>query len=267
MKRLEHDGRLSIVFDKVAGRTVIADSFQIPPLNVMRPLYVSGHDRGEATVILMDSSGGLLPGNTNEIRLSTKPGVRARLRPQAATLIHPSFDGGISSQYITIDVADESSFMWEPEVTIPYTGSRYKTDVEVHLEKNSYFSWGDILAPGRLHKDERFEYETLLSRMRIYREGELIAFDSLRLDPADHDLTRLGVLDGADYIATMWFAIPSVYSVDVEALAAPIEAAAGLVTGGISEIEEGLYLIRLLGSDLVALRALMAEVGRIALGQ
>lgn len=257
-RRLAHDGRLDLSLGLSGGRTVITGSFQVPPLNVMRPLYGNPLDRTEAAVVLMDSAGGMLPGNRNVISIEVAPGARARIRPQAATLIHPSFDGSVASQQVSVSVGEGASLIWEPEVTIPYRGSRYRIDVDVDLEETSVFAWGDILAPGRLMRGERFAFESLSSRMRIRRSGRLIAFDALSISPGGHGIDGLGALEGEDYLATAWIALPPRSGLDAH----------GLVEGdphaGVTEVDEGLYLARLIGSDLVALRRLLGRIIALA---
>ncbi|MDO5044966.1 MAG: urease accessory protein UreD, partial [Coriobacteriia bacterium] len=104
--RLQHNGTLKLHFRHDGRRCILNDVYQTPPLKVMRPLYINQNDTQEAEVILVDTSGGLLPGNHNRFEITLDSGAHVALRPQAATLIHPSFDGSVSKQDIVIELKE-----------------------------------------------------------------------------------------------------------------------------------------------------------------
>ena len=65
--------------------------YQQPPLKASRELY-EGQDP-TATVYIMESSGGMVAGDRNDITVKLAPDSRARLVQQSALKIYPSHTG------------------------------------------------------------------------------------------------------------------------------------------------------------------------------
>src|SRR5690554_68912 len=109
IKRLHHDGRLSMEFEKRRDKTVMTNCYQHPPLKASRTLYLNTNNPSEATVYMMESSGGLVEGDHNDFQVNVNEGAEVCLIPQSATLIYPSNNGVWSSQNIDVSIGSNAS--------------------------------------------------------------------------------------------------------------------------------------------------------------
>src|SRR5690606_5171161 len=66
----------------------------------------------------------------------------------------------------------------------------------------------ELLAPGRLARDERFAYDRFTTRTRVTRAGETLCVDALDLAPARRDPRSAGLLAEGEYLASAFAVAP-----------------------------------------------------------
>jgi len=190
--------------------------FQQPPLKASRELY-EGKDP-TATVYIMESSGGMVAGDRNDITIKLAPQSSVRLVQQSAMKIYPSHTGETCFHKIDVDIAESARLEWMPEVIIPFVDAKFQVDTTLRLAADSTVLWGEIIAPGREKRGEIFDYQSFRSNFKIFVEGELIAFDALHFSPRELELGSVGVLEDALYIGSIWLVSPKINDVDIHAL-------------------------------------------------
>src|SRR5690606_33362900 len=141
-----------------------------------------------ATVYVMESSGGMVAGDRNDISIKLLPGSKARIIQQSALKVYRSHTGETCVQSIEAEIEEGARLEWMPEVIIPFADSKFKRETTIRLAKDATLLWGEIIAPGREMRGEVFNFSSLKSMLRIYVEGELIAFDSLCFFPKNMKL-------------------------------------------------------------------------------
>lgn len=201
-------GKLELSFTKQRGKTRMISCYQQPPLKSSRVLYTHGDD--VATVYLVDTSGGIASGDRNDISITASSSSTVNLIPQSSTKIYPArLDGELSLQTIDLTISDNSSLYWHPETTIPFVNSRFKQIINISVDASSTFYYADILSPGREKHNEKFQYESIDSKMSIVYAGKQLAYDRLRLQPLTIPTHSLGILDDFAYYGSCWFISPT----------------------------------------------------------
>ena len=114
--------------------------FQQPPLKASRELYEG--DDPTATVYVMESSGGMVAGDRNDISIRLLPGSRARIIQQSALKVYRSHTGETCVQSIDVELAEESRLEWMPEVIIPFADSKFQMETTIRLGKGRHFAVG-----------------------------------------------------------------------------------------------------------------------------
>ncbi|WP_157800957.1 urease accessory protein UreD [Bacillus solitudinis] len=171
-------------------------------------LYLN--DEGEATVYLVDTSGGMVSGDRNAIQVKVASSSTAHLVTQSSTKIYPSrASGDLTEQTIDLAVDDFASLYWHPETTIPFKDARFKQKITVSLKPSSTFYFADILSPGREKHDEMFKYEMVDTSIKIDYNGTCIAYDRQKLQPSSFSKKQLGLLDDCSYFGSAWFISPT----------------------------------------------------------
>ncbi|MDY7220771.1 urease accessory protein UreD [Halalkalibacterium halodurans] len=199
-------GRLDLTFERRRGTTRLVASEQTPPLNVSRVLRTEEVDL--ATVYLVETSGGVVSGDSQTIAIYVGEGARVELIPQSATKVYPSRKQGESStQQVWLRVNEGAAAFWKPESIIPFRKASFLQSTRFHLHSSSTFFYGDMLTPGRVHHNERFQYEQVDSLVEIYLDETLVVHDRVHLQPKDQ-LQTIGRLDGYSYYGAVWMHAP-----------------------------------------------------------
>lgn len=256
-KRRHHNGKLEMEFELRRGYTRMPHVFQQPPLKASRELY-EGKDP-TVTVYLMESSGGMVSGDRNDISLKLAPESQVRLIQQSALKIYPSHTGEICLQKIDVSVDENARLEWMPEVIIPFEDAKFQVDTTLRLKSSSTVLWADIIAPGREKRGEIYHYESFRSNFKVYVDDELIAFDSLHFSPKEDDLRRVGVLEDALYIGAVWLISPNVDNVDVRELQETLRVEEGL-KASITRLEGNAIHCRWLGREQWTLQEDMKRI-------
>lgn len=255
--RPRHYGKLDLEFEPRRGYTRMPHVFQQPPLKASRELY-EGKDP-TATVYIMESSGGMVAGDRNDITVKIAPDSRVRLTQQSALKIYPSYTGDTCFYKIDVEMGARARLEWMPEVIIPFVDAKFQVDTTLRVASDSTILWGEIVAPGREKRGEIFDYESFRSNFKIFVEDELIAFDSLHFAPRDVALGGIGVLEGAMYIGSIWLVSPNADEINVRGIQETLRVEEGL-NAGMTRLEGNAIHCRWLAVDQWTMQEEMKRV-------
>lgn len=259
-KRLRHDGRLYVDFEKRGDKTVLVNLFHHAPLKGSREIYMNPLDSSEPTVYMMESSGGLMAGDHTKYKVKCAENASACLIPQSATIVYPSkYSEQISQQEIDVTLEKNASLFWKTEATIPFKDARFKGRTTIKMEESSTLLWGEVIAPGRLKRDEQFEYHFFDSNFQVWVENECVIFDKLSFQPDNCNLNKLGLLEEHVYMGSLWFVSPKVTDFDVAKMNAELQKYSE-INVGISLIDGKAINMRWLASDLILLKKEMDKM-------
>lgn len=252
-KLLRHDGRLALEFAKRGNKTVMTNWYQSPPLKASRALYINSANPSEATVYMMESSGGLMEGDENTYQIDINENADVCLIPQSATVVYPAYKGLWSSQKINVSIGSNASLAWKTESLIPFKEAMFRGNTVIQMEKDSTLLWGEILSPGRDKRGERFEYNDVKTNFQVWMDGECLIYDPLLFSPDKTNLEQMGLLEDHLYVGSLWLVAPNLKQMDIRALNERLQQYTE-IKAGVALIEEKAINVRWLASDSVLLK-------------
>lgn len=236
--QVHSDGLLELRLARAGGRTYVAGRRQRFPLRFTVPLYLDPHAPGLAYLYAQNPTGGVFAGDRLVTAVTAEAGAQAHLTTQSATKVY-RMETGEARQQLTVRLAEGSYVENLPDQLIPQAGSVLHQRTDVDVGRDAVYLGTELLAPGRIARDERFAYDRLTTRTEVTRAGEPLCVDAMELAPRRRDPRTPGVLGDGGYLASLLAVAPES---DVDALAerlerllagdATVTGAAGVLPGG-----------------------------------
>ena len=95
-----------------------------------------------------------------------------------------------------------------PDALIPHAGARLEQELVADVEAGGRLIAAELVAPGRVARDEAFDYASLSLTTRVRVDGREAAVDSLTLSPGRLDPRSPGLLGGHQYLASLFAIAP-----------------------------------------------------------
>jgi urease accessory protein len=258
-QRRPNDGVLRLDLRRAGTRTVFQNCYYHVPLQVLRPVYLD--DTGTAYVYLLNPGGGVLGGDTYTMTITLQDDAHAYLTTPSATKLYAAPQGA-ARQEVTFTLGAGAVLTYMPEQMIPFANAAFHQQMTVHLGPEAWFFLGDIVAPGRLARGERFAYrEVCLNLCVLDDQGRALLLERTRLQPLARSLESLGLLEGYAYLGTFYAlgngkCLPSTLSDDLHTL---LVCHPGLV-GSATTLEHGGLAVRLLGEDHCSIHQALYDI-------
>lgn len=224
-------------------KTVLSDVYFTSPYKIMNPFYRNGDFM---TIMCMSSASGIMANDRLEFSFDVKENASLEFISQSYEKIH-KMEEGEAIRNMEAHIAKNATFYYNPLPTQPFQDSAFESVCNVYLEDHSSrFYMKEILTAGRCSRGEIFDYRYYHNLINIYSEGKLIYRDNTRFHPGQMDLTSLGVHEGYTHFGTLLL-------IHIDHSKAWIQAAHEIlssderVDGGITSIEDGSILVRVLG--------------------
>ncbi|WP_332696853.1 urease accessory protein UreD [Halalkalibacter lacteus] len=200
------NGELNLYFEKKGMRTKLTRSHHSSPLKSSKALYMD--EDGTATVYLMETSGGMVEGDSNYYDISVTCDSHVSLIPQSATKVYPSRLDLPCRQSIKLIVEDQASLKWLPETIIPFENSIFHGNTKIKLHSHSSLLYSEIFSSGRQKSDESFEFNHFSSKTLIYVDEKLVVYDHLNVKKESSPIFQLGMFEDYTYMGTLWYIAP-----------------------------------------------------------
>ncbi len=194
-------------------------------------MYLDPAKSGMAFVYVQNPTGGVFAGDRLCMRLELDVGANVHLTTQAATKVY-RMEGGQGLQAIEVKLAPDSYLELVPDLLIPQAGSRLVQKVDVEMASGAAFFATEMLAPGRLARGERFQYELVDLRTRVFNtaRAELLT-DTLRFEPARRSPDRRSILGAYSFVGTALVLAPGR---DIDRLARAVDDACRQEPGAVA---------------------------------
>jgi urease accessory protein len=184
--------------------------------SVIRRLTERGGFRARVTregamceAYLVNPSGGLVGGDTIDYSIQVGAGAHLAVSTAAAERVYRA-DGRLTRLNCRLTVADGATLEWLPQQTLLYDGCHYRRRLHLHAEPRARITILEPLALGRAACGERLQAVDIRDDWRVYRGGELVFAEALRLVGAVSALfERAAVGAGARATATLVHLAPS----------------------------------------------------------
>lgn len=239
------------------GEEAVLDEVQFTaPFKIMEPFR---EEKDYLKVMILSASPGIMEGNIQEQRIHVGRGTRLEVCSQSFEKIH-RMKNGCARRYIRICQESDSFLYYVPQPAIPFRDSAFDNIVEVELEKeSSRFIFQDILSCGRTAYGECFDYKYYNSLVQVRREGRLIYRDNTRYDPHTLCMEETGMYEGYTHLASLLLCGLSKDSKWADKAREILEYT-GEVEGGVSFLESGDAVVRILGRQAQKLEMLCKQI-------
>lgn len=165
------------------GKTVCQHQYTTFPFRLSTPFYLEGAASRRAYHYLINTSPGLLAGDELNLSLQLEEDSHLHLTDQAATKIHPmplNNSKGVINYQITVEA--NASLELCPEPVILYQDSVLEQNTLIRLHDRARLWLNEIVLPGRLAKNEYYDFNYYLNRLRVQNStGKLLFADATRL--------------------------------------------------------------------------------------
>lgn len=210
-----------------AGTTGVRELHQRFPLRTTVPFHLDPHDLGMAFVYVQNPTGGIFEGDRLHTDIEVGPGARLHVTTQSATKVYAmDHDHAVSSAGYRVRAGGYLENI--PDMIIPQAGARLRQPITVDLDDGATYVGSEIVAPGRVARDESFGYHSLHLDTTVRSAGTELCIDALRLDPHAGTPARPGVMGDACYLVSLLVAAPGR---DVETMAQRLDGVAATAGG------------------------------------
>ncbi|MFF2073942.1 urease accessory protein UreD [Kitasatospora sp. NPDC058162] len=206
-------GLLELAFERIGGRTELTGHYQKSPLQIMRPLYFDPARPDLAVTLLMSTGGGILQADRLRTDIRCGADTAVHLTTQAATKVY-RMEYDYATQLVNLEAGPGAYVEYLPEPVIPFVDSRLYQRTVLTVDPGATVLAGETVLAGRLARGERNAYQVFASDLEVRRpDGELVALDTVRLEPAGAGVTGAGVtgpavLGGHDVMSSLYVLSP-----------------------------------------------------------
>ncbi|MEL6170098.1 MAG: urease accessory protein UreD [Pseudomonadota bacterium] len=240
-----------------AAHVVLARS---GPRMALRDLAQSGSAKaflpriggGVPEVVFLNTSGGLTGGDSLSYALDLGPGGSAVATTQTAERAYRSARG-VADVQIRLRIGSGGHLDWLPQETILFDGAGLARETRVELAADATFLGIEVLVLGRAAMGERVTRLELTDRREIWRDGNPLQIEPLRLTSAT--LGGLATTGDAAALATLTLVAPDAE----DRLDGLRDHLAGLDLALAASAWDGRLVLRAAAADATPLRRAMAR--------
>ncbi|AQL43754.1 urease accessory protein UreD [Halorientalis sp. IM1011] len=197
------EGRLEAAFAAVDGETRLVQDYATVPFHLTGALDHDEELPGLATVYLQSPTGAVAQGDRHDLSVTVGADARAHVSTGNATKVH-GMDRNFGRVDVDLSVAEDGYLEYLPEPTILHADARFRGETILSVAEGASAVVGEVLVPGRLARDEVFEFERAYTRLQARDADGLLFEDTTDLHPAERDPRRPGVMGVNDVLGTLY---------------------------------------------------------------
>ena len=209
---------LSLGFQYIGGKTVLAHRERKGPLAVQRAFYPEG---ATCHVYLLHPPGGVVGGDSLVIKADITNKAEVLITTPGATKFYRSA-GTTAFQTQKLFVSDDGCLEWFPQENIFFPGAQVQMQTQVELTASSHLAMWEIQCFGRPSVGEVFDTGHVDSSLQILRNKKPIIFERMRFNAETKD--RLSLMASMQVTAIFIMNHIDESSMDLVRKALPIEA-------------------------------------------
>jgi urease accessory protein len=132
---------------------------------------------------LVNPSGGLVGGDTVSVEARLREDTHALITSPSANRVYRSLsEPAIQDVYLSLGPG--ARLEWFPEVTIPFSGSRFRQSIRVDLERGATVVLWDAMASGRIARQERWTFASFDNAIHVRTASGASVRERFRITPA-----------------------------------------------------------------------------------
>jgi urease accessory protein len=196
------DSRLELRFSLDGGCTRMYAPMQDPPWRTIRAFQ---NPQRQAVVHLHNVSGGILSGDSLHLSIEARPNTRVQVTSVGATRIYRHRpDRTVAGLSTSIRIDDGATLEYLPDVTIPFSGSRFGQTTTVWLGRDAGFIGWETIAAGRIASGDEFGFDSFHSEYRVCSDTRPLALERYFLAPSARDPRSVARWGRFRYSATLY---------------------------------------------------------------
>ncbi|WP_226584331.1 urease accessory protein UreD [Halobacillus litoralis] len=255
---MSHTGFLSLQATKRDSRTVV-HGFYEGAFKFTRPVKL---EDDSVSIYLIHVGGGYVEGDTYFTSIHLEEGAELSVTSQASTKVYKTLENPVE-QKTTIRLAPSSILEYCLDPLIMYEGAKFLQETTVEMAGDSCFFYSDIVTPGWSEAGENFRYQWYRNKLKVIRDEKLVLFDHLLLEP-DEDLEGVLQLEGYTHVGSFVIFHPEASRTFGDRLYEEVASFDLSVRLGISNMESGGIVVRLLGNKTQTLESVMDRIHTFA---
>ncbi|KAA6439886.1 urease accessory protein UreD [Dyadobacter flavalbus] len=238
--------------------TLLKDSFHSAPYKVIH--YGTRHLHKHLELIMMSASPGIMDEDEISITVDVHEKAHLKLFTQSFSKLHPMKKGAV--QKTAVNVKKHGVFKYIPHPVTPFSNAKFKTVNEIHLDKSATLIWGDIIASGRVYSGESFQFTSIHSITKIFRDKKLVLLDNQLLEPAWQPVSSILFYEDYTHQATLIFVSPYARELKSE-LDEILIGQYEQITFGFTECAADAIMLRAMGNEGTLLHDWLTTMGQL----
>ena len=260
---------------QVRQQSRLVASRSVQPLKIINPAAPASP---ACHAVLASYGGGLVAGDSIQLRVRCEEASRLLLTTQANTRIFKSVDGQQAEQITEGHVAENALAVVLPDPLVPQAASCYHQAQHWHLATSATLLLADWWHAGRTDVGEQFAFTTFATELRVSVAGRLALLDRFALRPAEHLATSQATF-GPYQSALSLYLIGPPTAVRVQQLAVALrrlppsgqtslhaQLAGRPYVVAVTQARENVVLVRALGLSRLDLEPVWQAVSRVLVG-
>lgn len=241
---------------KKDGKAILEDVYFTAPFKIMSPFYQSPDSM---QVMMLTASAGIMEGDVQEFEFTIGSGTTLEFCSQSFEKIH-KMKTGQAVRHTAILIEEDAFFYYNPLPTIPFKDSAFKNTMDIRLASDtSRLVLCEILSCGRSASGECFAYRYYHSLIQVYKGGRLIYRDNTRYEPQLFGMESLGMYEGYTHLANL-LVCNLEKDVSWQERVRELIDGESKVTGGVTKLASGDYVVRILGRQAQKLQELCKAI-------
>lgn len=251
---MTYTGYLHLEVGKRHNQSVIINSFFDGVLKITRPTYIQNH---LPLLTLLHVGGGYVDGDSYKTEVVVRQSASLALTTQASTKVYKSPCLGVT-QTVDYVLENDSELYVKQDSLILYKEANFTQLIHVYMSLSATFYYTDIITPGWSEDGQSFQYQKLVSKMKIFMDGSLEVFDHLLLDPSNQ-LDAIMHLEGFTHIGSMFFIHHQVSDSFIEELRTELAGYEKQMKIGFSMLNVKGFSIRILANSTHVIEKVFSE--------
>ncbi|RDW19361.1 urease accessory protein UreD [Oceanobacillus chungangensis] len=256
----EWTGELRLDIEKRHGKSVAKNVYFQGAFKVMRPVYHD--DSGQVCYYILNPGGGYLNGDRYRMSISLEENAALILTTQSATKVYKT-PFKEAYQETEINLKAGSILEYVPDPLIGYRAAKYKQINRINMEKGSTLLYTDVITPGWSPDGKRFSYDRLQLINEIYLDGALVAYDHIKLTPADQEIEEIGFMEGYTHLGSMIVVGEETNADLLDRLYDTVNIASSEYKIGVSMLAVKGFTVRVLANSTQNVEAIFSKIHQI----
>ena len=243
--KAELTGYLELGMQVKNGEYSAKTLLQMGALRVSPAMYLD--ESGIPCYFMLSLGGGFVAGDQYENKFTLDDGAKVILTTQSPNKIFKSPKQIPAEQKTSIYLGKGSQLEYISDSLIAYEDAYYIQETEIHMEEDASLIYMDGITPGWAPTGEKFKYDEVKLRTKVYQDGQPILLDYLKLTPKSSKMEALGMLEDYTQFGTMMVIDNRITEEMIKELRGLIDALAKPVQYGISKPYCKGFVLRVLG--------------------